>query len=66
MQKERDYFIPKEASKYLNCDPYNLNLLAKEDKLPFPYIMVGNRLKIPKKSFLEWLGIEEDGAEQCN
>lgn len=59
MQKEKLYLTPQEASKYLNCCAYYLNVSAKEGKLPFAHIFIGNRLKIFKKDFFEKLGIKE-------
>lgn len=61
---EKLFLTPKEASKYLKCDPFSLNLMAKRKELPFPYILVGRQLKIPTKPFLNWLGIDEDEQTQ--
>lgn len=62
---EKLFLTPIEASKYLKCDPYSLNIMAKKGKLPFPHIMVGNRLKIPKKPFLNYLGVSEEEVKVC-
>lgn len=60
---EKLFLTPKEASKYLKCDPFSLNLMAKRKELPFPYILVGRQLKIPTKPFFNWLGVDEEQAD---
>lgn len=60
----KTYFTPKEASKYLGCAPYTLNVEAREGTLPFPYMFAGNRLKIFKKPFLEYIGAAEERTEK--
>lgn len=50
---ERTYYTPKEVGKILGCTPYSINIQAKRHKesLGFPVIMIGNRVKIPKLAF---------------
>lgn len=54
---------PKQAAPALGCNPYRINLMAKNDAkrslLGFPVIMVGKRVKIPRIPFLKFLGWEE-------
>ncbi len=51
---------PKQAAPALGCNPYFINLMAKDEKkrslLGFPVVMVGSRVKIPRIPFLKFLG----------
>lgn len=47
-----------EAAKVLHCTPYLINVQAREGKLPFPAFFVGNRLRIPRIPFLQYIGYE--------
>lgn len=56
---EREFLVPNDVAQILGCDPYNINVQARKDQMngtksfPFPVIMIGNRVKIPKRAFLE-------------
>ena len=54
---------PTRAAKALKCTPYLLNILYKNGQLPFPAMMVGNRLKIIRIPFLKYLGYEKGEAQ---
>lgn len=47
---------PKDVSEVLRCNPYSINIQAKQDisKFPFPVIMMRTRVKIPRAAFIEW------------
>lgn len=49
---------PSDVAPVLGCDPYAINIQAREDasKLGFPVIMIGTRVKIPRLSFLQFIG----------
>ena len=51
---------PLEVSGVMGCDPYNLNLMAKQQPqlVPFPWYFAGNRLKIPRVPWLRFMGWE--------
>lgn len=53
----RDYLTPQQVGKILNCAPYSINVQAKRNKddLGFPVIIIGNRVKIPKQAFIEYM-----------
>lgn len=51
-----DYVGTKEASAFLGCDRYSLNISAKAGTLGIKYYFAGNRLKISKRSLLENAG----------
>lgn len=56
-----EMLTPSDVAPVLGCHPYAINVMAKEDpaRLGFPVCMVGNRVKIPRRAFLRWLGYEE-------
>ena len=52
----REWLKSSEIAPILGWEQYVANLLAKEGRLPFPYVFSGNRLKIPKRPFLAYMG----------
>lgn len=56
---DREYLIPKDIAPILGVDQYNINVQVKYDKehginsFPFPTMLIGSRVKIPKRAFLE-------------
>lgn len=57
----KEWLTPKEVAGCLGCTPYAINQQAAADagKLGFPVIMVGKRVKIPRKAFIRFM--EGDG-----
>ena len=60
IRSEKLLLSAQEAGPLLGMHPQTLNLKAKNDDLPFPYIRSGNRTKIPRLPLLRWLGVEVD------
>lgn len=56
---EKDYLTPMQVASVLDMNPQSIRELAKKGNLPFPAIPSGNRWKIPKRSFLKFMGVEE-------
>lgn len=58
-RSDREILIPKDIAPILGCSAYNINLQAREDRekginsFPFPVIMIGSRVKIPRRAFVE-------------
>lgn len=52
-----EFLTPKEAAEVIGCDPYAINVQAREDarKLGFPVCVMGTRVRIPRRAFLRWL-----------
>ena len=48
----------REVGPMIGMHPQTLNLKAKKNDLPFPFIRSGNRTKIPRLPLLRWLGVE--------
>ena len=57
----KEMLSPADVAPVLGCNPYAINVAAKEDpaRLGFPVCMIGNRVKIPRRAFLRWVGYEE-------
>lgn len=57
-QLDREFLIPKDIAPLLECAPYSINIQVKADKacgknsFPFPTLLIGNRVKIPRRAFL--------------
>lgn len=57
LESDKDFLIPKDLAKVLGCDPYTINVQAKEDasKLGFPVVMIGTRVRVPRLAFIRWM-----------
>lgn len=61
----KDCLIPSDIAEVLGCSSYNINIQVKQDKengvnsFPFPTILIGTRVKIPRMPFLR-------AMEGCN
>jgi hypothetical protein len=55
----KDFLVPTEICGILGCSAYNINLQVKQDKelgtnsFPFPTILIGTRVKIPRIAFIK-------------
>ena len=56
-EMDKDFITPAEAADVLNCDPQLIRYQAKHnpDALGFHFCIVGNRVKIPRESFIRWM-----------
>ena len=63
-QVDREWLTPKQIAGCLGCNPYAINQQAASDagKLGFPIIMVGRRVKIPKRAFIRFM----EGQHESN
>lgn len=61
-----DVLTPDQAAPVLRCSAQWLRLMGRKhpDQLPFPVLVVGNRVKIPRRPFLAFLGIKEGEAHE--
>ena len=64
---DREFLVPKDIAPLLGCAVYNINIQVKQDKaagrnsFPFPTILIGTRVKIPRRAFLAAMKGGEDG-----
>ena len=54
------------AAQVMGMDPTRLVGYGRErpDLIPFPYMMSGNHMKIPRVPFLKWAGITDEQIQQ--
>ncbi len=54
----KEFFTPGDVSRVLGCDPQSIRLQARQcpERLGFPVSVIGNRVKIPAKPFLAFMG----------
>ena len=54
-ESNKAFLIPAEVASVLKCHPHAIRIDAKNGTLPFPYIRIGNRVKIPREGFIAWM-----------
>ena len=56
----RDYFVPAQVAEVLGMDAQAIRILGRRspERLPFPVIVAGSRVKIPKIPFLRYMGVD--------
>lgn len=58
-RSDKEMLIPKDIAPILGVCPYNINFQVQRDKqtginsFPFPTILIGTRVKIPRRAFIE-------------
>lgn len=59
-QSDKIFLKPTDIAKILECNPQFIREAAREnpEQLGFPVTVVGTRTKIPRKSFLAYIGEE--------
>ena len=60
---DKEMLIPADVAGYLGCDPYSINVAAKQTPglLGFPTIVMGSRVRIPKEGFVRFCrGLETE------
>lgn len=64
---DKHYLIPREVAPLLNVSPYTINVAAQNpetrDKLGFPVIITGTRVRIPRIPFLHFMGYTGEIAQ---
>lgn len=52
------FLTPEQIAPILQVNPHSIRLAARENPkgLGFPVVVIGNRVKIPRKPFLEFIG----------
>lgn len=50
----KEMLVPTDIASYLGCNPYSINVAIKNGaKFPFPVILMGSRVRIPKAPFIK-------------
>lgn len=62
MDKKALYIDAAEAAKIIGCDAQELRSQAQSNPvlLGFPVCVIGHRVKIPRRAFLEFWGIPQE------
>lgn len=56
---DREWLLAREVAPVLDTDPHSIRVAAKlaPERLGFPVCLVGSRVRIPKKPFIQfWEG----------
>jgi hypothetical protein len=61
-----DFITPAAAASVMKMDTGRLIGYARGGQLPFPVVVSGNRVKIPRIGFLRFLGVEEEERDRKN
>ena len=53
----REFLTPAEVAPLLGCDPQEIRVQAKQqpERLGFNVAVIGSRVKVPRRAFLNWL-----------
>ena len=59
----KEVLTPGDLAGVLQCDPQSIRVRARQrpELLGFPVIVMGNRVKIPRRAFLKHIGEEVAG-----
>lgn len=54
---DRDWLLAREVAPILGTDPHSIRVAAKvaPGRLGFPVCIIGSRVRIPKKPFIEFM-----------
>lgn len=52
---DKDFLIPEDLAGVLGCNPHVIRIEAKNGTLPFPYVRLGTRTKVPRLPFIRWM-----------
>ena len=58
IRSDKPFITPQDAADVLRCSAQLIRIQAREnpEALGFPVIRVGNRTKIPRKAFVQFMG----------
>jgi len=54
-ESNKPFLIPADVAPVLGCNPHLIRIEAKNGTLPFPYVLLGSRVKIPREGFIAWM-----------
>lgn len=54
---KKDVLLPADIAPILRCNPYSINLAARDypERLGFPVMCIGTRVKIPRLAFIKFM-----------
>ena len=55
-QLPKEMLVPADIAPILGCTPYSINVAVKKGtQFPFPVILMGTRVRIPKIPFIKFM-----------
>ncbi len=56
-RSSKEMLSPADVATVLGADPYGINRMARDNPraLGFAVMVIGNRVKIPRRAFLHWI-----------
>lgn len=61
---DEDFISAAQAASVMRMDVSRLIGYARKGELPFPAVISGNRVKIPRAAFLKFLGVEAEDRKR--
>ena len=60
LKSTKEVLTADDVSEVLACNPHDIRVKARQrpDLLGFPVIVMGSRVKIPRRAFLKFMGVE--------
>lgn len=55
LTSDKPILRPADIAPVMGVQQQAINEMAKRKMLPFPYIRSGNRTKIPREGFINWM-----------
>lgn len=52
---EKETITPAVAAQVLRCDPNWIRVAARQGCLEFPTVLLGSRVKIPRRAFIRYM-----------
>lgn len=64
---DREYLTPAEVAPILGCDAQDIRVAAKQrpEMLGFNVSVIGSRVKVPRRAFINWMGGGYDSGNQA-
>ena len=62
IKSDKTFLLAADIAPILGCAAQSIRIQARNDptKLGFPTIVIGTRILIPRKKFMEFLGLESN------
>jgi len=58
LASDKDMLTPYDIAPILRANPATLRMTARDypERVKFPFVFSGNRMKIPRLGFIAWMG----------
>lgn len=56
-RSDKAFLLPTDVAPLLDCNPHSVRVAAREhpERLSFPVCVIGNRVKIPRLPFIQFV-----------